>query len=248
MNKKSGYTVVILAGGLGTRLQEVVNDVPKPMAPIRGKPFLEYLLSYWTSYGADRFILSVGYKNQKIKDYLGTDFYGVPIKYVIEDEPLGTVGALLRVLDKEDIKEDYFLVNGDTLFQIDVYRMLELHNGNKADMSMSLRNIDNADRYHTIYINDVGKIINIDQPDKSAACGNINGGVYIIRSELFHSWTKTGNKNISLENEILPELIKNHSVYGYIDDGDFIDIGIPEDYQKAQSCLNDELLSSTGEK
>ena len=248
LNKKHGYTVVILAGGLGTRLQELVNDVPKPMAPIRGKPFLEYLLSYWTNHCADRFILSVGYKNQKIKDYFGTDFHGVPVSYVIEDEPLGTGGALLRVLGNEDIKEDFFLVNGDTLFQIDVYRMLELHDGNKADMSMSLRNIENSDRYHTIYINDAGKIISIDQPDKSATNGNINGGVYIIRPELLHSWTNTGNKNVSLENEILPQLIKDHSVYGYIDDGDFIDIGVPEDYQKAQTCLNEKLLSSTGEK
>ena len=248
MNKKSGHTIVILAGGLGTRLQEVVNDVPKPMATIRGKPFLEYLLSYWISNDANNIILSVGYKNQKIKDYFGTAYHGVPVSYVIEDEPLGTGGALLRILDKEDIKEDFFLVNGDTLFQLDVYRMLELHDGNKADMSMSLRNIENADRYHTIYINDAGKIISIEQPDKSATNGNINGGVYIISPELFHSWTNTGNKNISLENEILPELIKNHSVYGYIDDGDFVDIGIPEDYQKAQSCLNEKLLSSTGEK
>ena len=240
--------MVILAGGLGTRLQELVNDVPKPMAPIRGKPFLEYLLSYWTNHCADRFILSVGYKNQKIKDYFGTDFHGVPVSYVIEDEPLGTGGALLRVLDKEDIKEDFFLVNGDTLFQIDVYRMLELHDGNKADMSMSLRNIENAGRYHTIYINNAGKIISIEQPDKSATNGNINGGVYIIRPELLQSWTNTGNKNVSLENEILPELIKNYSVYGYVDGGDFIDIGIPEDYQRAQSCLNDELLCCTGEK
>jgi D-glycero-alpha-D-manno-heptose 1-phosphate guanylyltransferase len=248
MNKKSGYTVVVLAGGLGTRLKEIVNDVPKPMAPIRGKPFLEYLLSYWISNGASRFILSVGYRNQKIKDYFGTVYHGVPINYVIEDEPLGTGGALLRVLDKEDIKEEFFLVNGDTLFQIDVSRMLELHDGNKADMTLSLRTIENADRYHTISINDADKIISIDLLDKSIVCGNINGGLYIISPELFHSWTNAGNKNISLENEILPGLIKNHSVYGYIDDGDFIDIGIPEDYQRAQSCLNDELLSGTGVK
>jgi len=248
VNKKFGHTVVVLAGGLGTRLKDIVNDVPKPMAPIRGKPFLEYLLSYWISNGANHIILSVGYKNQKIKDYFGTAYNGVPVSYVIEDEPLGTGGALLRVLDENNINEAFFLVNGDTLFQIDVYRMLELHDRNNADMSLSLRNIENTDRYHTININDAGKVITIDPPNESAACGNINGGVYIISPELLQSWANTDNKNISLENQILPGLIKNHSVYGYIDDGDFIDIGVPEDYQKAQSCLNDELLSGTGEK
>ena len=126
--------------------------------------------------------------------------------------------------------------------------MLEFHDANMAGISLSLRNIKNADRYHTIKINDSGRIISIDQPNESADCGNINGGVYIISPVLLHRWTNTGNKNISLENEILPELIKNHSVYGYIDDGDFIDIGIPEDYQKAQSYLKDQLLSSTGVK
>ena len=101
---------MILAGGLGTRLQEVVGNVPKPLASVRGRPFLEYLLSYWINNNAYRFILSVGYKHQQIMNHFGSSFNGIPVTYVIEDEPLGTGGALLKVLDENNLEDDFFLL------------------------------------------------------------------------------------------------------------------------------------------
>lgn len=246
MNTKSEYTVVILAGGLGTRLQEVVGNVPKPLASVRGRPFLEYLLSYWINNNAYRFILSVGYKHQQIMNHFGSSFNGIPVTYVIEDEPLGTGGALLKVLDENNLEDDFFLVNGDTLFLIDSERMNELHISTEANLSLSLRQVDNAGRYHRIYLNDAGKIIAMARPDYKAESGQINGGIYIVNPETFSGWSNTGNKSISLENDILPRIISTHNIYGFHDDGDFIDIGVPDDFYKAQKYLSDELLSRTG--
>jgi D-glycero-alpha-D-manno-heptose 1-phosphate guanylyltransferase len=242
----SGHTVVVLAGGKGTRLKEVVSNVPKPLASIRNRPFLEYLLSYWIKNNAHHFILSVGYKYQQIMDHFGSTFNSIPITYVVEDEPLGTGGALLKVLDENNLKEDFFLVNGDTLFLVDPERMKEIHTSSKANLTLSLRQVENAGRYHRMTLNEAGKLITIEQPNKKAEPGQVNGGVYIVNSRIFREWPDTRSKSISFENDILPIIISNHNVYGISDDGDFIDIGIPEDFYKAQTYLNDDLLISKG--
>jgi D-glycero-alpha-D-manno-heptose 1-phosphate guanylyltransferase len=246
MKIDSEFTVVVLAGGIGSRLKEVVSDVPKPLAPVRGRPFLEYLLSYWIKNNARHFILSVGYKYQKIMDHFGSSFNGIPVTYVIENEPMGTGGALLKVLDENNLQDDFFLINGDTLFMIDPVRMEELHNSAKASLSLSLRQIENAGRYHHLRINGAGRIIAIEQPNGKAESGQINGGVYIANSGLFSKWSGDESKCISLENDILPTILTTHNIYGFLDDGDFIDIGIPDDLHKAQSYLSDEFLISTG--
>lgn len=246
MEAKSGYTVVVLAGGIGSRLQEAVSDVPKPLASVRNRPFLEYLLSYWIKNNACHFILSVGYKYQQIIDHFGSTFKGIPITYVIEDTPLGTGGALLKVLDENNLKDEFFLINGDTLFLIDPEKMYKSHSSSKANLTLSLRQVEKAGRYHRMCLNETGRLIKIEQPNKKEEQGQINGGVYIVNSELFNEWSDAINKSISLENDILPTIISTHDVYGFLDDGDFIDIGIPEDFYKAQTFLSDELLISTG--
>ncbi len=246
METKSGYTVVVLAGGIGSRLQKVVNDVPKPLASVRSRPFLEYLLSYWIKNNACHFIISVGYKHQQIIDHFGSTFKGIPITYAIEDKPLGTGGALLKVLNENCLEKDFFLINGDTLFLIDPERMYKLHSSSKANLSLSLRQVENAGRYHRMCVNETGRLITIEQPNEKEEPGEINGGVYIINSELFSEWPDAMNKSISLENDILPTIISTHDVCGFMDDGDFIDIGIPDDFHKAQTFLSDDLLISTG--
>jgi D-glycero-alpha-D-manno-heptose 1-phosphate guanylyltransferase len=242
----SGFTVVVLAGGMGSRLKEVVSDVPKPLAPIRGKPFLEYLLSYWIKNNAQHFVLSVGHKYQQIMDHFGTSFNGVPITYIIEHEPMGTGGALLKVLNETRLEDEFFLLNGDTLFLIDQQRIIDLHTKNSAELSMSLRRVEDAGRYHRMCLNEAGRITAIEQPNEKIESGQINGGVYIVNSSLFSEWSFDGSKCISLENDILPTIITTHSIYGFPDDGVFIDIGIPDDFYKAQNYLSDEFLISTG--
>lgn len=246
MKVDSGFTVVVLAGGIGSRLKEVISDVPKPLAPIRGRPFLEYLLSYWIKNNAQHFVLSVGHKYQQIMSHFGTSFNGIPITYVIEHEPMGTGGALLKVLNETRLEDEFFLVNGDTLFLIDQQHIINFHTKSSAELSMSLRQVKDAGRYHRMCLNETGRIIAIEQPNEKKESGQINGGVYIVNSGLFNEWSYDGSKCISLENDIFPSIINTHSIYGFPDDGDFIDIGIPDDFHKAQNYLSDEFLISTG--
>lgn len=242
----SGFTVVVLAGGLGTRLKGVVSDVPKPLAPIEGKPFLDYLLSYWVKNKAKKIILSVGYKNDQIKKHFGKNYKGVPIEYVIEDVPAGTGGAVLKVLDEVNMPDDFFIINGDTLFLNDLKIMINSHVDNEADFTICLRNIENAGRYHRMQMDKTNKLCSILEPDNKKVSGLINGGVYVVNRKVFDVFSIEQEKVISLENEILPKIISSNKVYGVVDDGAFIDIGIPDDYFRAESFLNENLLIDEG--
>lgn len=242
----SGFTVVVLAGGLGTRLKDVINDVPKPLAPIEGKPFLNYLLSYWVKNKAKKIILSVGYKNHQIKKHFGNNYKGVPIEYVIEDVPAGTGGAVLKVLDEINMPDDFFIINGDTLFLNDQKSMISAHVDNEADFTVCLRNIEDAGRYHRIQVDNTNKLYSILEPDNKKVSGLINGGVYIVNRKVFDDFSIEQGKVVSLENEILPKIISTNKVYGVVDGGAFIDIGIPNDYFRAKSFLNENLLTDEG--
>src|SRR5438067_6674889 len=116
---------IVLAGGLGTRLRSAVADVPKPMAPIRGRPFLEYLFDHWIDQGIRRFTLSVGYRHEVIVDHFGKAYHGATIRYAVERSPLGTGGALLGTLATFSVEAPVLLLNGDTYFAVDVKRLSE---------------------------------------------------------------------------------------------------------------------------
>lgn len=246
MTLTQGFTVVVLAGGLGTRLKDVVNDVPKPLAPILDKPFLDYLLAYWVKNNAKKIILSVGYKNQFIKKHFGSNYKGVPIEYVIEDVPAGTGGAVLKVLNEVNMPDDFFIINGDTLFLNNQKSMISSHVDNEADFTVCLRNIEDAGRYHRIQVDNTNKLCSILEPDNKKEPGLINGGVYIVNRKVFDGFSIEQGKTVSLENEILPELVPSNKVYGVVDHGAFIDIGIPDDYFRAESFLNENLLIDEG--
>lgn len=246
MVSTSEFTVVVLAGGLGTRLKDVVNDVPKPLAPILDRPFLDYLLSYWIKNNANKIILSVGYKNQFIKNYFSNSYKGVPIEYVIEDVPVGTGGAILKVLNEVNVPDDFFIINGDTMFLIDQKAMRNFHFEMKADFTMCLRNIKNAGRYHRMQMDKTNKLCSVIEPDNKKTSGLINGGVYIVNRKVFDAFSIEQGKVVSLENEILPKIISTNKVYGVVDGGAFIDIGIPDDYFRAESFLKENLLTDEG--
>ena len=130
-------TAIILAGGLGTRLRSVIPDLPKPMAPICGRPFIEYQLEYWIKQGINKFILSVGYKNKVISGYFGDNYKGVEIDYVIENEPLGTGGAFLLASERIANNESFLLLNGDTYFDVDLDKLKEFAIEKDADWCFS---------------------------------------------------------------------------------------------------------------
>lgn len=215
---------IVLAGGFGTRLKEVVSDVPKPMAPVNGKPFLEYLIKDLGEKGIRHIILAVGYKKETIKEYFKNRYESIEITYSEELTPLGTGGAIKKAL-KLAKEEDVFIVNGDTFFDVNLKRMKEFHTENKSILTVAVKEMENFDRYGSLIIKG-NKIIEFEEKKKKAK-GKINGGIYLIKKDLLDRIEK---ENFSFEKEVLED--KKIEKYSYESKGYFIDIGIPEDYFK----------------
>ncbi|MCF6154429.1 MAG: hypothetical protein E3K36_04085 [Candidatus Brocadia sp.] len=216
---------IILAGGFGTRLREVVKDVPKPMAPVAGKPFLEYLVLQLAKWKIKEIILSIGYKGDVIKAYFGNGKnFGVKIRYSKEKEPLGTGGAIRQSLTHVD-DDEFIVMNGDSFLNADFYELVSRHYAWHAKATIGLVQTQNTSRYGRVERNEKGEVVRFVEKS-SERDGLINGGVYIFRREVFHG---ISSGNVSLENQILPSLV-NHGLYGIIVHGFFIDIGVPRDY------------------
>ncbi len=223
---------------MGTRLQSVVSEVPKPMAPINGTPFLDIQIKYWISQGINNFILSVGYKNEIIVNHFGSKFEGAKINYTIEDIPLGTGGAILKAIAENNITEPFLLLNGDTYFDVSVKHLHEFHSKKSSNFTFSVFKSDNTSRYLGLNVDSNMKIVSSDLIKEQIGTKYVNGGVYIINPKIFDNVEFEPNKQISLESEVIPRLLLNNiSLYACEFDTKFIDIGIPEDYYNAQNIL-----------
>ncbi len=226
---------VILAGGFGTRLAHLLGDVPKPMAPVYGKPFLTYVLDKLQAAGIGRVVLATGYKHRVIYDYFGSQYKDIDLVYSEETEPLLTGGAILQAT-KHIQSDDFFVLNGDTLFDIDFLSFSQSHYSKRSVLSIALRRVDNTDRYGAVEINSDGQITLFKEKAASCGCGLINGGIYAINKDWLLSLKMP--KKFSFEQELLQPLTntdnRSVAIYGQAFDNYFIDIGIPEDYHKAQ--------------
>ena len=223
---------IILAGGFGTRLQSVVNDVPKPMAPINNEPFLNYIFDYLKHYQIKHVVLSTGYLSEKIIEYYKTEFNGIKISYTKEETPLGTGGGIRLALEK-CTTSNVLVLNGDSFFDVDIESHNIKHKLSNAQYSLALRKIENASRYGTIKLGNANSIIAFTEKDNIEHFGLINGGVYILNRELFLTQTHA-NTPFSIEKDFYESRISELKIFGFEYDGYFIDIGIPEDYKKAQ--------------
>lgn len=223
---------IILAGGFGTRLQSVVSDVPKPMAPINNIPFLNYIFDYLKFFKIEHVVLSTGYLSEKISDYYKNEFKGIKISYTKEETPLGTGGGIRLALEKCTTK-DILVLNGDSFFDVDIETYYPLHAKFKSDCTLALRKVSNAARYGTINLSDTSAIKAFKEKDSAEKEGLINGGVYILNRDLFLSKTKPSIA-FSIEKDFFENRINELHIFGFEYDGYFIDIGIPEDYKKAQ--------------
>lgn len=234
---------IILAGGLGTRLRTIVPDVPKPMAPINSRPFLEYQMDYWIDQGIERFILSVGYKHNSIVDYFGHHYRNVQIDYVIEEAPLGTGGALLLAAKKLRDQAPFLLLNGDTYFAVNLQVLREFASQTKADWCFSLFRTNEGDRYLGMDVASTGQISSLEAQAGQASY-LANGGVYFVNPQALNYLFS--NTQISLENDIFPLAMQsNQRLFGLEFDDPFIDIGLPADYNRAAKFLlpsNEEIL------
>jgi D-glycero-alpha-D-manno-heptose 1-phosphate guanylyltransferase len=223
--------IIILAGGFGTRLQSVVKDVPKPMAPIAGKPFLHWLLQYISKYNPPKIILCTGYKHEIIEEYFGNSFKGIPLAYSIEKEPLGTGGAIKKAISLTSTNQ-IIALNGDTFFQMDYTAFLEFHLNQKGEFSMALKPIKKPARYGTVILNG-SKIESFQEKNPELEHGFINTGVYIFNQSVAEKFP--GMQKFSFESDFMEKQTKSILMTGYVCENYFIDIGIPEDFQKANN-------------
>ncbi|PKP11792.1 MAG: D-glycero-D-manno-heptose 1-phosphate guanosyltransferase [Bacteroidetes bacterium HGW-Bacteroidetes-4] len=228
--------VIILAGGLGTRLKEAVKDVPKPMAPIGNLPFLAYLFLYLKKFPINRVVLAVGHKHESISDYFRNKYQGMEIDYAIEKEPLGTGGAIVNAL-KLTKNNTAFLLNGDTFFKVDLLQLFQHHQKSKAQLTLALKPMQQFNRYGTVETSD-SRIIKFNEK-KPVNKGLINGGVYVIEKQSFELLNLP--VKFSFEKEILEKETLQWNMQALICEGYFIDIGIPDDFKKAQQELPNQI-------
>jgi D-glycero-alpha-D-manno-heptose 1-phosphate guanylyltransferase len=219
---------VILAGGLGTRLKGLLGELPKPMAPINKLPFLHYLLNYLSNQGVKEVFLCVGFQHEVIIKYFGDHFRDIKIFYTIEKELLGTGGAIMPVLDKW--REPFFLLNGDTFFEANLTSFSEAFFKLRPLASLSLKPVFNQDRYGAVQLE--GDKITSFTEKKFLASGLINAGVSILTPEIFEG--KLPGDVFSYEKDLFEKKTATHFSHGFVQDEYFIDIGIPEDYERAQ--------------
>lgn len=221
---------IVLVGGFGTRLQSVLPDVPKPMAPIHHKPFLAYLLDYLSYHGITRVIFPVHYLREKIQEYFQESYQGISIDFVIEDEPLGTGGAILNALSHiKDKSQPIFILNGDTFVKLNYQAMFDQHKHKSAIMTIALRFIDDCSRYGKVIV-EGDRIVEFREKGDVGA-GYINAGVYLIRPDLFSAYTMP--KQFSFEKNFMMPFLINIQPQAFMAGDYFIDIGIPEDYARA---------------
>ena len=225
--------VIILAGGLGTRLQGVLSGSPKCMAPVNGMPFLCYVFDYLISQKVDKAIISVGFLKEQVISYFGNSFRNLAIEYSSENEPLGTGGAIKLALGK-CVGSRVFVINGDTFFIPDLAAMEQLHVQKKSDITISVKFVPDAGRYGKVLTDETGRITSFSEKDPLADSGWINGGIYLLKKQVFDGNDKV---KFSIENELFKVSSKIIYMQAFETDAFFLDIGIPDDYFKAQTLF-----------
>ena len=223
---------IILAGGFGTRLRPAISDLPKSMADINGRPFLMYLFDRLIQYGTDHVILSVGYMHEHIANHFGSAYKNLQLSYAIEEQPLGTGGAIKLALEQAQ-SDNALVLNGDTLFMLDLRAFKDFHVNHKSSFSLALRQVDDTGRYGAVSIDGKGRITGFAEKQSSGGPGYINAGVYLISKKYFLDFSLP--ELFSVEKDFLEKEYINGRFYGFASSDYFIDIGIPEDYSRAQT-------------
>jgi len=208
------------------------------MAPIKGRPFLEYQFDYWIAQGVSRFVLSVGYRHEAIIDHFGDSYNGAGVDYVIEQTPLGTGGGLLLAAERLGSSVPFLLLNGDTYFAVDLNTLTEFSARNDADWCFSLFCAKEAGRYMGMSVSPEGRITSlksgVGHPDLLA-----NGGVYLVHPRALIGCGFTPGDKVSLEDDIFPAvMVAGQRMFGIQFPGTFVDIGVPDDYRRVPALLS----------
>ncbi|MDD7985737.1 nucleotidyltransferase family protein [Lentisphaera marina] len=224
-------SVLILAGGLGTRLRSVVSDRPKVMADVDGKPFLEHLLTYLYGFGFRHFVISTGYMADLIKD-LGVSLKGISIEYCHEGKPMGTGGAIRLALPYFK-SETVLVMNGDSFCSLDYNKFLESYHLRGRVDSLVITEVEDVSRYGFVELSTCDRVKSFEEKGQGSGVGFINAGIYLLNKTTIESLPQ--EVNISLEKEVFPNMSNLHA---FKTSGPFIDIGTPESYDRAGQFFN----------
>jgi len=231
--------VIILAGGLGTRLKSILPDLPKALSPVNGRPFLDYLLAFLEESGqVNNVILALGnMADQIIAKYGNGHEYNFEILFSQEETLLGTGGAIKKAL-QYSTTDDIMVLNGDSYVDVCVRDVMAFHRAKNASMTIVVRKIENPGRYGLVEFDNNYRITSFNEKLTNPIEGHINAGVYLFKKEIFNSIEE--NKTLSLEKKLISSFINNRGVYGFVTHGKFIDIGIPETYLIADKFFKKE--------
>jgi len=227
------YECIILAGGLGTRLRSELPDLPKCMAPVAGKPFIQHLVDYLLKQGVERFIFSLGFMHESIENFIKTNYPSLNCYFSIENEPLGTGGAI-KLATQYATQQNVLILNGDTMFAIDIQKLMDFHLQNNASCTLSLKPMEQFERYGVVETNKECYIQSFKEKQFYHE-GLINGGVYALNISSFLQ--VNFDEKFSFEKDYLEKYYSSYKMMGLVQDSYFIDIGIPEDFKRADKEL-----------
>ncbi len=236
MGEAAGLTVVVLAGGRATRLRPLSDSRPKGLVPVVNRPFLEHVIDYFKSYGIASVVFALGHAAEEVQRELGDgESLGMAVYYSVEDEPLGTAGAVRPV---ERLLKDTFLVyNGDIYTSIPIDRLVALHRRNNAVATLALTPVDDPSQYGVVETDGGGRVRRfLEKPTFGTTSANtINAGIYVLQPEMLEL---VGPGYTMFETDVFPALIRSGAgVYGHAFDSYWIDIGIPDNYLKLNLAM-----------
>ena len=232
----SDVTALILAGGMGTRLRDVVSDRPKVLAEVNGRPFLSFLLDMLADSGLSRVVLCTGYMASQVKESFGGRYKNMALAYSEEGSPSGTGGALRLALPLAD-SDPLLVMNGDSYCNADLQQFFQQHVRANSRASLLLTGLEETSRYGTVKTDETGVVTSFIEKGEAAGPGLINAGIYLIAREVIQSIP--ASVTASLERELFPCLIGN-GLHGFFQDSEFIDIGIPSDYIAASAIVGNQ--------
>jgi mannose-1-phosphate guanylyltransferase len=234
---------LVLAGGEGTRLRPLTLSVPKPVMPLAGRPFLTFMLDWLGRHGVDDVILSCGFMSDAVERVLGDEHDGIRLRYVVEEEPLGTAGPMRLAADDGVLQERLLVLNGDVLTDIDLTAEVEQHERTRARATLALVAVDDTSSYGVVPTADDGQVeAFIEKSDGPPPTNRINAGAYVLERSVVD--LIPSGRAVSFEHEVFPKLV-GQGLYGYAAAGYWVDIGTPERYLDATYDLLADVVEST---
>ena len=223
---------LVLAGGEGTRLRPLTYTTPKPVLPLAGRPFLSFMLDWARGHAVDEVILSCGFLSDAVRRVLGDIYDGMRLRYVVEEEPLGTAGPVRLAYDQGVLDERLFVLNGDVLTDVDLTAELSQHERTGAQVTLALYAVEDTASYGVVPTDDAGRVeAFLEKTDAEPPTNRINAGAYVVERDVVAERIPAG-RPVSFERQVFPGLVGD-GLYGYPAAGYWIDIGTPERYLEA---------------